>query len=164
MVSQDPIHSFDSFLDSVTQMQDAVSKFQLESLRLPDDFSSPDKDSIHNSDIDKLTIFDESFSSSDAESFDEDTKQDSRTHDTNLEWLKSQLSKFSITTSMNGDEIYSTVLSILTSDSPDEELQSSLPDILGYDNLELVIELISRRNEIQQSVSIYSFFIFNFLD
>lgn len=58
---------------------------------------------------------------------------------------------------MNGDEIYSTVLSILTSDSPDEELQSSLPDILGYDNLELVIELISRRNEIQQSVSIYSF-------
>lgn len=37
-------------------MQDAVSKFQLESLRLPDDFSSPDKDSIHNSDIDKLTI------------------------------------------------------------------------------------------------------------
>lgn len=53
---------------------------------------------------------------------------------------------------MDFDDLYSTVLGILTSDSSDDELQASLPDILGYENLELVIELISRRRGIQESV------------
>jgi hypothetical protein len=44
-------------------------------------------------------------------------------------------------------DTYELLSGMLRSDSSDEELQSSLSDILGYERLDLVIELIQKRQD-----------------
>lgn len=147
------LHTFDSFLNSVAQMQDALSQLELDPMSIEQDSKQIDSDILKASAIDKfeITQFSEEFEDSPSES-DSDADQQT-SHAFGLQWLRSQLESISSSTSMDIEDLYSTVLGVLTSDSSDEELQSSLPDILGFEHLDMVIEMISYRNSIQESVS-----------
>lgn len=49
---------------------------------------------------------------------------------------------------LNGDQLADKLMSVLSSRDSDETLQGTLADILGYEDLDLVAELISHRQEI----------------
>ncbi|KAJ5618817.1 hypothetical protein N7510_002801 [Penicillium lagena] len=49
---------------------------------------------------------------------------------------------------MDASELAQQILAVLAADSNDEELQMSLAEIVGFDDLDLVIELITHRGEI----------------
>lgn len=49
------------------------------------------------------------------------------------------------------EELQSTILATLKSDAGDEELQGNFAEMLGYDHLDLVIELIQRRSELVEA-------------
>jgi antiviral helicase SLH1 len=49
---------------------------------------------------------------------------------------------------LSGEDLQEQIMALLASDSVDEELQSTLTDIIGFDDLDFVIELISHRKEI----------------
>lgn len=49
---------------------------------------------------------------------------------------------------IDGSDVEDQIAALLASDSTDDELQMSLAEIVGYDDLEFVIELISHRKEV----------------
>lgn len=49
---------------------------------------------------------------------------------------------------LSADELQGQILALLASDSGQEELQSTLTDIVGFDDLDFIIELISHRTEL----------------
>ena len=49
---------------------------------------------------------------------------------------------------LDGEELQQQISSLLSSDIPDDELQVNLADILGYDDLDFVIDLISHRKSL----------------
>ncbi|KAL8790764.1 MAG: hypothetical protein Q9213_000388 [Squamulea squamosa] len=49
---------------------------------------------------------------------------------------------------LNASELQEQITMLLTSDIQDEELQMTLADVVGYDDLDLVVDLISRRQDI----------------
>lgn len=68
------------------------------------------------------------------------------------EWLKNK-SAF-LTQSKQGlsaEELQGQIVALLASDSGEEELQSTLTDIIGFDDLDFVIELISHRKELSSA-------------
>lgn len=152
MASDNQIKSFDSFLDSVMHMQDDLVGFEIK--------KSPASPLNLDSDVLKASLLEHfEFSSS---SDDSDVSDDScDTLDENhalsssqeLQWLRSQLNQVASQSSMTTDELYSTVLGIVTSESSDDDLQSTLPEIIGYEHLDLIIEIISRRQSLIDSVS-----------
>ncbi|KEF59166.1 uncharacterized protein A1O9_04010 [Exophiala aquamarina CBS 119918] len=67
----------------------------------------------------------------------------------NRTWLKRKCSNYSATRSgMNASDLELQITALLASDSSDDELQMSLADIIGFDDLDFVIELISHRKSI----------------
>lgn len=150
MAVGDSLQSFDSFLDSVTQMQDAVTQFDLGQIPTNELKTPLDGDIVKSLELDKLTLSEDSEESESSFEYESDEAQSSS--EGSLEWLRTTLSSISDSTAMSIDDLYSTVLGTLTSDSSDNELQSILPEILGYEHLETVIELISQRKSIQQNV------------
>ncbi|KAI9848594.1 MAG: hypothetical protein M1837_007263 [Sclerophora amabilis] len=65
------------------------------------------------------------------------------------DWLRNQCLDYAGRNSgMSADDLQGQMVAILGSDSDDDELQATLADILGYDDLDLIIELISHRKEI----------------
>lgn len=84
-----------------------------------------------------------------------DTTNDLRTPDLvqegvfNRTWLRKKCSSFAATRSgMNASDLEQQIIALLASDSSDDELQMSLADIVGFDDLDFVIELISHRKAI----------------
>ncbi|KAK6341694.1 hypothetical protein TWF696_008762 [Orbilia brochopaga] len=67
-------------------------------------------------------------------------------------WLSKQLEAVALRTgsAMGSSDLYTNVLQLLQSKTSDMELQSSLPDILGFEELDLIEELISHRQQIIQ--------------
>ena len=64
-------------------------------------------------------------------------------------WLRSMCQMFARRESgPDADELYQQLFALLASDVPNDELQLSLADIVGYDDLDCVIELISNRKVI----------------
>ena len=64
-------------------------------------------------------------------------------------WLRKKCYDFAnIRSGMSGDEVYDQITAVLASDSTEDELQMSLADIVGYDDLDFVIELISHRRDV----------------
>lgn len=51
---------------------------------------------------------------------------------------------------LSSDELRNSIVALLSSDSEEAELQTTLTDILGYDDLDLVIDLIARRWKVVQ--------------
>ncbi|EHY59058.1 putative steryl acetyl hydrolase mug81 [Exophiala dermatitidis] len=67
----------------------------------------------------------------------------------NRAWLHGKCAAFAQARSgLNASELEEQIIALLASDSSDDELQMSLADIVGYDALDLVIELITHRREI----------------
>ncbi|KPI41227.1 putative helicase mug81 [Cyphellophora attinorum] len=63
-------------------------------------------------------------------------------------WLKQKCQDFSRTRSgIDAADLEQQLVALLASDSSDEELQMLLADMIGYDDLDFVIELISHRKE-----------------
>ena len=64
-------------------------------------------------------------------------------------WLHYKCAAFATSTSgMDASDLEQQITSLLASDSSDNELQMSLAEIIGYDDLDFVIELISHRREV----------------
>lgn len=71
------------------------------------------------------------------------------------QWLKSKCENLSMRKQgLSASDLQEQIMAILASDSGEEELQSTLTDMIGFDDLDLVIELISHRIEIMSSSSI----------
>jgi antiviral helicase SLH1 len=65
------------------------------------------------------------------------------------QWLKSKCIGFADKKQgLSGEDLEEQIMALLSSDSVEEELQSTLTDIIGFDDLDFVIELISHRKEI----------------
>lgn len=54
---------------------------------------------------------------------------------------------------LSSDDLQGQIMALLISDSGEEELQSTLTDIIGFDDLDFLIELVSHRNEITAAQS-----------
>ncbi|CAG8891779.1 unnamed protein product [Penicillium egyptiacum] len=64
-------------------------------------------------------------------------------------WLEDKCQDLAVRNStMDATELAQQVIATLAADSNDEELQMSLAEIVGFDDLDLVIELIAHRGEI----------------
>ena len=65
------------------------------------------------------------------------------------QWLRSKCIGFAARKQgLSGEDLQEQIMALLASDSVEEELQSTLTDIIGFDDLDFVIELISHRKEI----------------
>ncbi|KAG0650299.1 Meiotically up-regulated 81 [Hyphodiscus hymeniophilus] len=65
------------------------------------------------------------------------------------QWLRSKCIGFaSKKQGLSGEDLQEQIMALLVSDSVEEELQSTLTDIIGFDDLDFVIELISHRADI----------------
>lgn len=71
-----------------------------------------------------------------------------------FQWLKSKCIGFAAKKQgLSGEDFQEQIMALLASDSLEEELQSTLTDIIGFDDLDFVIELISHRKEITAAPS-----------
>ncbi|KAI1004723.1 putative helicase [Podosphaera aphanis] len=71
------------------------------------------------------------------------------TIDFNFEWLQRKCLDFALShPGLSGEDLLEQIRALLFSDSADEELQSTLTDIVGYDDLEFVIDIIAHRWEL----------------
>lgn len=65
------------------------------------------------------------------------------------QWLKGKCLMFaSRKEGLSGEDLQEQIMVLLASDSVEEELQSTLTDIIGFDDFDFIIELISHRKEI----------------
>jgi len=154
-----------STLDSAEahwQAQLAAMKTALADLKLPKNTTHGEVDS-YGSDID---FHDEGFTSGnsgdDVWDFISDSEEDLYSSDLNEDltpeseaegygpqWLKSKCIGFaSRKQGLSGEDLQEQIMALLASDSVEGELQSTLTDIIGFDDLDFVIELISHRKEI----------------
>lgn len=64
-------------------------------------------------------------------------------------WLKSRCIGFAgKREGLSAEDLQEQIMALLASDSVEDELQSTLTDIVGFDDFEFIIELISHRKEI----------------
>lgn len=95
---------------------------------------------------DFISESEEDFYSSD---FSKDSVQDLNSRGYGPQWLASRCISFaSRKQGLAGEDLQEQLVALLVSDSVEEELQSTLTEILGFDDLDFVIELISHRKEI----------------
>jgi antiviral helicase SLH1 len=145
------------------QTQFAAMRAALAELKLPttnvdtlssygSDFNFSDEDFTSGNSGDDVWDF---ISSSEDELWSSDA-HDSFTPSSGLEisdfnpaWLKSKCENLAIRKQgFSASNLQEQIMAILASDSGEEELQSTLTDIIGFDDLDLVIELISHRKEV----------------
>lgn len=145
------------------QTQVAAMRAALAELKLPSTTSNGVVDH-YGSDIE---FEDDDFTSGNSEEdvwdFIEDSEEDLWSSDLNEDqipdgepsigygpqWLKSKCIGFaSRKQGLASEDLQEQIMALLASDSLEEELQSTLTDIIGFDDLDFVIELISHRTEI----------------
>jgi len=143
------------------QAQFAAMRAALADLKLP---SKPaNGDASYGSDID---FDDEDFTSGnsgdDVWDFISDSEEDVYSSDPNEDavpdvsdgsygpqWLKSKCIGFAARKQgLSAEDLQEQIMALLVSDSVEEELQSTLTDIIGFDDLDFVIELIQHRKNI----------------
>lgn len=149
------------------QTQFAAMRAALADLKLPSNASNGDIDS-YGSDI---NLDDDDFTSGNSgddvwdfisETEDEiwssdqadDLTPESESAEFSLQWLKTKCEGLATRKQgLSAGDLQEQIMAILASDSGEEELQSTLTDIIGFDDLDLVIELISHRKEVLASGS-----------
>jgi antiviral helicase SLH1 len=95
------------------------------------DFISDDDEDLYSSNLDEGLILEEP------------------TQGYGPQWLKSKCIGFAARKQgLSGEDLQEQIMALLASDSVEEELQSTLTDIIGFDDLDFVIELISHRKKI----------------
>lgn len=70
-----------------------------------------------------------------------------------LEWLTMKCSGLAAKNGLATDVLVTQILDLLSSGRPEQELQSSLTDIVGFDDLDLIIELLAHRSELTASTA-----------
>lgn len=65
-----------------------------------------------------------------------------------VEWLTVKCSGVAARNGLATDVLLTQILDLLGSGRPEEELQSSLTDLLGFDDFDLIIELLAHRSEL----------------
>jgi antiviral helicase SLH1 len=145
------------------QTQLADMRAALADLKLPQNSS----ETLYDSDI---AFDDDEFTSGnsgdDVWDFISDSEEDLYSTDSNIDhdppipnsaygpqWLKSRClllssRKSSRKAGLEGEDLQEQIMALLASDSVDEELQSTLTDIIGFDDLDFVTELISHRGDL----------------
>jgi antiviral helicase SLH1 len=74
-----------------------------------------------------------------------------------LEWLKNKCALLANSKQgLSAEDLQGQIIALLASDSGEEELQSTLTDIIGFDDLDFVIELISHRKGLSSSPTLTS--------
>jgi antiviral helicase SLH1 len=69
-------------------------------------------------------------------------------------WLRNRCEKFvQFRTGLSASDVFEQITAVLASDSSEHELQMSLADIVGLDDLDFVIELIAHRKEILTQIA-----------
>lgn len=64
-------------------------------------------------------------------------------------WLKSRCIGFAATREgISAEDLQEQIMALLVSDSVEDEIQSTLTDIIGFDDFDFIIELISHRKDI----------------
>jgi antiviral helicase SLH1 len=144
------------------QTQLAAMRAALAELKLPSKdmneestFYSPNIDFVEDEDLTSGNSGDDvwDFISDDEDLYgsdvDENLSPDTDVGGYGPQWLKIKCMSFAaMKQGLSGEDLEGQIISLLVSDSAEEELQSTLTDIIGYDDLDLVIELISHRKEI----------------
>lgn len=70
-------------------------------------------------------------------------------HNYDHDWLRQNCEQFAQSRpGISAEEVHQQVLAVLTSQSSEEQLQMSLADILGFDDLDFVIDIIGHRHEL----------------
>jgi antiviral helicase SLH1 len=142
------------------QTQLADMRAALADIKLPQD----NGETLYDSDVafDDDEEFTSGNSGDDVWDFISDSEEDLYSSDSNEDhdpqvqsssygpqWLKSKCLLFSSRKEgLRGEDLQEQIMALLASDSVEEELQSTLTDIIGFDDLDFVIELISHRREI----------------
>jgi len=135
----------------------AAMKAAIADLKLPPQFTNEQK----SFGFDVPYVEDDDFTSgnsgddiwdvfSDAETQDSSDANDDETGSPmtgyGLQWLKSRCIGFAARKQgLSAEDLEEQIMALLASDSVEEELQSTLTDIVGFDDLDFVIELISNR-------------------
>ena len=70
------------------------------------------------------------------------------------DWLKSRCQRLSSNTSLSANHLTDQIFDLLISDCSNDEIQATLTDMLGYTDLDFVVELIIHRREICAEPSI----------
>jgi antiviral helicase SLH1 len=74
-----------------------------------------------------------------------------------LDWLQDKCISFAQKKQgLSAEDLQGQIVALLASDSGEEEIQSTLTDIIGFDDFDFIIELISHRSEIIPSLSFAS--------
>ncbi|MCJ1441439.1 MAG: hypothetical protein MMC23_001926 [Stictis urceolatum] len=142
---QAQIESMKAALEQLNQDKDALQTLPYgHDLKLNEhDFSGI------SSEDDVFDISDDSEPGYSSDSFDDLVTGDVPAGVYDQDWLNTKCIEFASKRSgLGADELSQQITSLLASDSQDDELQMSLADIIGFDDLDLVIELISHRKEI----------------
>jgi antiviral helicase SLH1 len=63
-------------------------------------------------------------------------------------WLQEKCAKFSRSRSVEAHDLEQQITALLASDSSEDELQMSLTEMIGYDDLDFVIDLIKHRKDV----------------
>lgn len=99
------------------------------------DFISESEEELHSSDPNDDVIL--------------DVDEDANVGGYGQQWLARKCIGFAAKKQgLSGEDLQEQIMALLASDSVEEELQSTLTDIIGFDDLDFVIELISHRKEI----------------
>ncbi|EWC44224.1 putative helicase mug81 [Drechslerella stenobrocha 248] len=150
----------EAFLKEVEEMERLLQEYNKSNSGIAathtDDFELSDPE-VLSSDSDEDALFDVYDIDEDAGSSREQLHQtpsgsiprDAKPH-YDQHWLSTELEAVALRTgsAMGSSDLYNNVLQLLQSTTSDMELQSSLPDILGFEELDLIGELISHRAQI----------------
>ncbi|KAF3901879.1 hypothetical protein ABW21_db0200647 [Orbilia brochopaga] len=166
MASTHPILETDAFLKEIAEMEqflqayrkaDSSSTAAVQSLLEEFALSEPESPLSDDDEDDSLfDVYDTDESTSDIQGALDRYPSASNANNVkphyDQHWLSTQIEAVALRTgsAMGSSDLYNNVLQLLQSRQSDMELQSSLPDILGFEELDLIEELISHRQQIIQ--------------
>ncbi|KAJ6262851.1 hypothetical protein Dda_1408 [Drechslerella dactyloides] len=170
MASADPAFEADAFLKEIAEMEQFLRAYRKAesspgAIQSLEEFELSEPESIASDDDDDDSLFgaydtDESTSDNQYplnQHISNSNSSNVRPH-YDQHWLSKQIEAVALRTgsAMRSTDLYANVLQLLQSNTSDMELQSSLPDILGFEELDLIEELISHRQQIIQPAAVSS--------
>lgn len=69
------------------------------------------------------------------------------------QWLAAKCASIAAKNGMSPDVFESQIMSVLSSGQPEDELQAHLTDLVGFDDLDFIIELLGHKDEVVASAS-----------
>ncbi|KAI9167056.1 putative helicase mug81 [Paramyrothecium foliicola] len=143
--------------------QFAAMQAALAELKLPQDKAMLDGDAVDNSDFEGYSSGNSGQDVWDFISDDDDDEYSSDSVDADIlrtgsgghgiEWLSSKCAEIGFKNGLAPDDFQSQIVSVLTSGRAEEELQAQLTDLVGFDDLDFIIEVLANRDEVISAAS-----------